>query len=206
MSEFALPAGPADALRGLLAGGAVVTAGAAVSACSSSAPDGPTAPSVSTSASASAPGGRRVLLAYFSRPGENYHCGGRRDLEVGNIGALAGMLAGRTLGSLLPHLFRVGQSVFHGRVPQLLLGAEASAEQRVADAQPTAERTHRHAVVSRLGEAVAGLSGELEDPARDRDGNPACDQLFHERVVPAGSPGTGRARPGAGLRSPAPAA
>ena len=34
----------------------------------------------------------RVLLAYFSRAGENY-CGGRRDLEVGNTEVLAGMIA-----------------------------------------------------------------------------------------------------------------
>ena len=26
----------------------------------------------------------RLLLAYFSRPGENYHYGGRRTLDVGN--------------------------------------------------------------------------------------------------------------------------
>jgi flavodoxin len=38
-----------------------------------------------------APG--RVLLAYFSRAGENYYFGGRRDLEVGNTEVLAGMIA-----------------------------------------------------------------------------------------------------------------
>lgn len=35
----------------------------------------------------------RVLLAYFSRPGENYYYGGRRDLEVGNTELLARMIA-----------------------------------------------------------------------------------------------------------------
>jgi hypothetical protein len=30
-----------------------------------------------------------ILLAYFSRPGENYYYGGRRDLEVGNTEVLA---------------------------------------------------------------------------------------------------------------------
>ncbi|MET0693975.1 MAG: hypothetical protein ABWY56_08585, partial [Propionibacteriaceae bacterium] len=34
----------------------------------------------------------RVLLAYFSRAGENYYYGGRRDLEVGNTEVLAKML------------------------------------------------------------------------------------------------------------------
>jgi flavodoxin len=36
----------------------------------------------------------RILLAYFSRPGENYYYGGRRDLEVGNTEVLAEMIAG----------------------------------------------------------------------------------------------------------------
>ena len=35
----------------------------------------------------------RVLLAYFSRAGENYYYGGRRDLEVGNTEVLARMIA-----------------------------------------------------------------------------------------------------------------
>jgi flavodoxin len=39
--------------------------------------------------------GRRILLAYFSRPGENYWYGGRRDLRVGNTEVLAGMIAER---------------------------------------------------------------------------------------------------------------
>jgi flavodoxin len=37
----------------------------------------------------------RVLLAYFSRPGENYWYGGRRDLEVGNTEVLARMIRAR---------------------------------------------------------------------------------------------------------------
>jgi len=41
-------------------------------------------------------GGGRILLAYFSRPGENYWNGGRRDLEVGNTEVLA-----RTIGARL---------------------------------------------------------------------------------------------------------
>lgn len=36
--------------------------------------------------------GARVLLAYFSRAGENYYNGGRRNLEVGNSEVLAGMI------------------------------------------------------------------------------------------------------------------
>ncbi len=43
----------------------------------------------------SAPGARqnrRVLLAYFSRAGENYHYGGRANLDVGNTEVLAGVI------------------------------------------------------------------------------------------------------------------
>jgi hypothetical protein len=40
-------------------------------------------------------GAERVLLAYFSRPGENYWYGGRRDLRVGNTEVPAGMIAER---------------------------------------------------------------------------------------------------------------
>lgn len=37
----------------------------------------------------------RVLLAYFSRPGENYWNGGRRTLDTGNTEVLAGLISDR---------------------------------------------------------------------------------------------------------------
>ena len=39
--------------------------------------------------------GSTVLLAYFSRAGENYHYGGRTELQVGNTEVLAGMISQR---------------------------------------------------------------------------------------------------------------
>lgn len=39
--------------------------------------------------------GSRILLVYFSRAGENYWNGDRRDLDVGNTKRLAGMIAER---------------------------------------------------------------------------------------------------------------
>ena len=39
--------------------------------------------------------GGRILLAYFSRPGENYWYGGRRNLEVGNTEVLARAIRAR---------------------------------------------------------------------------------------------------------------
>lgn len=39
--------------------------------------------------------GSTVLLAYFSRPGENYYHGDRIDLEIGNTKVVAGMIADR---------------------------------------------------------------------------------------------------------------
>jgi flavodoxin len=44
---------------------------------------------------AQSPADRSVLLAYFSRPGENYWNGGRRTLRVGNTEVLADMIADR---------------------------------------------------------------------------------------------------------------
>ena len=40
-------------------------------------------------------GGGGILLAYFSRPGENYWNGGRRNLKVGNTEVLAGAISAR---------------------------------------------------------------------------------------------------------------
>jgi hypothetical protein len=40
-------------------------------------------------------GRRRILLAYFSRPGENYWNGGRRNLDVGNTEVLAQTISAR---------------------------------------------------------------------------------------------------------------
>ncbi len=73
--------------------GALLTATAALSAtymagCSPSSPRSG-APAASQSATTSGSNVKRVLLAYFSRPGENYYYGGRTDLKVGNTEVLA---------------------------------------------------------------------------------------------------------------------
>ena len=41
------------------------------------------------------PAGNKILLAYFSRAGENYYYGGRTDLAVGNTEVLAGLVSKR---------------------------------------------------------------------------------------------------------------
>ena len=72
--------------------------GMSASACSpSGAPaESPTASSLTTPDPSVEPTGTSrasgVLLAYFSRPGENYYYGGRTNLEVGNTEVLAGMI------------------------------------------------------------------------------------------------------------------
>lgn len=87
-------------LRGaLLLGGTMVTAtacgdGPRTASTSAAQPTGGPA-SQPASPRASAAAGRRVLLACFSRPGENYYNGGRRDLEVGNTQVLAQMIGDR---------------------------------------------------------------------------------------------------------------
>jgi len=86
-------------LRGVLLGATGTAAGAVLSACTDSPAAGPapaSAPAGSASRSAPAPSpsaGSRVLLAYFSRAGENYFNGGRRRLTVGNTEVVAGMIS-----------------------------------------------------------------------------------------------------------------
>ncbi|WP_407554767.1 flavodoxin [Streptomyces sp. Pv4-95] len=80
--------------------GALLTATAALSAthlagCSPSSPSRSASPTPSQSAATTGRDVKRVLLAYFSRPGENYYYGGRTDLKVGNTEVLAQRIAGR---------------------------------------------------------------------------------------------------------------
>jgi flavodoxin len=84
--------------RAFLRVGLAGLGGAAVgvlSACGAdSAPDARPDPTRSA-APAQAEAGGGILLAYFSRPGENYWNGGRRDLEVGNTEVLARAISAR---------------------------------------------------------------------------------------------------------------
>lgn len=79
-------------LRAALAAGAGVVIGAQMSGCSESPPrrvdDEP-----AHAAARPTPTGSKVLLAYFSRAGENYYYGGRTDLKVGNTEVLAGTIS-----------------------------------------------------------------------------------------------------------------
>ena len=82
--------------RTLLQRGAVLGAVAAaggLASCSSpgTSPTNP-APRPNEDPTTSPASSGRVLLAYFSRPGENYYRGGRRNLEVGNTEVLARMI------------------------------------------------------------------------------------------------------------------
>jgi flavodoxin len=85
--------------RALLSGGVLLGVTGWLGACttaSSTAPSSTTTPETSTAESTSmreTSSLGRVVLAYFSRTGENYYYGGRRDLEVGNTEVLARMIA-----------------------------------------------------------------------------------------------------------------
>jgi len=88
-------------LRGVLLGAAGAVIGNQLSGCSRSSTRlmGPSTPQASVAPSATggvAPASTesRVLLAYFSRAGENYYYGGRTHLTVGNTEVLASMIAG----------------------------------------------------------------------------------------------------------------
>jgi flavodoxin len=82
--------------RSLLQRGAIlgaVGAAGALASCSSprTSPADP-APRPSEDPTTTPASSGRVLLAYFSRPGENYYRGGRRNLQVGNTEVLARMI------------------------------------------------------------------------------------------------------------------
>jgi flavodoxin len=80
--------------RALLSGGVLLGAtgwlGACTTASSTTTPGTSTAESSSLRETSSL---ERVLLAYFSRAGENYYYSGRRDLDVGNTEVLARIIA-----------------------------------------------------------------------------------------------------------------
>jgi flavodoxin len=86
-------------LRGAVAGVAGAVIGVQLSGCSDSPPrpmagerdQGPTGPSATGTSQPTATGSD-VLVAYFSRAGENYYYGGRTNLTVGNTEVLAGMI------------------------------------------------------------------------------------------------------------------
>ncbi|MFJ6158724.1 flavodoxin [Pseudarthrobacter sp. NPDC092184] len=83
------------ALRGAAAGltGALLTA--AATACTPEGTGTAPSPDASPSPDTAGPGQARgrILLAYFSRAGENYYYGGRTNLDVGNTEVLAGLIS-----------------------------------------------------------------------------------------------------------------
>ncbi|MFJ8026891.1 flavodoxin [Streptomyces sp. NPDC096311] len=68
--------------------------GVQITSCSPSRSGGPAPESTERPAATTSPG-TRVLLAYFSRAGENYYNGGRRNLRTGNTEVLAKMIGER---------------------------------------------------------------------------------------------------------------
>jgi hypothetical protein len=81
--------------RSVLQQGLLLSVGgwAALAGCSSADNPPPTANPTTTPTGRDTTTPNRTLLAYFSRPGENYYYGGRRDLQVGNTEVLARMIA-----------------------------------------------------------------------------------------------------------------
>jgi flavodoxin len=87
-------------LRGSFVLGAGALLGTQLAGCNSpdASPSGPSASEVATSQPRDTPeptaaAGSRVLLAYFSRAGENYYYGGRTVLQVGNTEVVAEMIS-----------------------------------------------------------------------------------------------------------------
>jgi flavodoxin len=96
-SDSGVPAtlGRRSLLRGTLMGGAAVMASAPMTGCSASAPQQTAPESAGRPAASAAARGKAILLAYFSRAGENYYNGGRRNLTVGNTEVLARLISER---------------------------------------------------------------------------------------------------------------
>jgi flavodoxin len=83
-------------VRTALAVGAAAVAGTGTSGCGASrteSPSPPTGRDTPMPDSTERASERRILLAYFSRAGENYYYGDRRNLKVGNTEVLAGMIS-----------------------------------------------------------------------------------------------------------------
>lgn len=81
-------------LRNTLVGAAAVLGGGQLAGGGAAAQD-PADASPSPGSATPGAAGSTVLLAYFSRAGENYYHGDRIDLEVGNTKVVAGMIADR---------------------------------------------------------------------------------------------------------------
>ena len=78
-------------IRAALAVGAAAVAGTGISGCGASRTE-PSSPTTGPETRMPDTTERRILLAYYSRAGENYYYGGRRNLEVGNTEVLVGMI------------------------------------------------------------------------------------------------------------------
>lgn len=83
--------------RTVMRGSLTITAGAVVGAhlagCGDPGVTGPSSSGTVTTPERNTGVPQNALLAYFSRAGENYHYGGRIDLEIGNTQVLAQMIA-----------------------------------------------------------------------------------------------------------------
>jgi flavodoxin len=110
----------------------------------------PSAPAPADSPSTSCGGAGRVLLAYFSRAGENYFYGGRRNLEVGNTEVLATMIA---------DLIDCDTYRIEARDPYPD-GYDATAQRNVAEQDADA----RPGIADRLGSIAGYLQVQLGSP------------------------------------------
>ena len=80
--------------RTLVRGSLTLGAGALLAACSASTSPSPASPQPRmTPENQSGASSSKVLMVYFSRPGENYYYGERIDLEVGNTEVVANLIA-----------------------------------------------------------------------------------------------------------------
>ncbi len=133
MAAASMPA-RREVLTGLAAAAALILTG-----CTRATDPAPQSPAP-TPSPATTPEPGRILIAYFSRPGENYYDGGRRTLDVGNTEVLATVLAEHTSA----RLYRI-----------------QPAQPYPADYDGAVERNRRE----QDQDALPAITGPLPDPA-----------------------------------------
>ncbi|MFE4837311.1 flavodoxin [Arthrobacter sp. NPDC056691] len=92
----------------------------------------------------------RVLLAYFSRAGENYYYGGRTNLDAGNTEVLAGMISTRVTCDV--HRIEAAEPYPDGYDATVARNVrEQNQDARPAIANPLPAIDHYHAVILASG-------------------------------------------------------
>jgi hypothetical protein len=127
--------------------------------------------------------GGRILLAYFSRPGENYCNGGRRNLKVGNTEVLARAISAR----LDCDLYRIEAvdpypADYDETVERNVRGHDTDARPAIADPRPSIDAYDTILLASPIWNVRAPMIMPRSPSATtSRQDRPPDHDLRHER-------------------------